>query len=253
LYIGKGDSLDFRDNSKGILEVWRFPYHQLDRWDGLHWNRRYCIGSDVSEGLGQSYSVAYVYDRRRQEMVARLRTNKVDAHQWADLLLTLSDYYNSASQENWQDGRDMSSSQKALVCVETTGAGQTTVKHMKDMGGNLYLQTIPDKATSEVVMRYGWHESNQAKYTLSEDLRAWFRTTPGTVFCQILVDECSTWIKHEGGKIGPEDDNKFGDCVIAAGLAIQADMFLESPPTKHKPPLTGWRAKQQEGRSAWAR
>ena len=41
----------------GIIEVWRHP-------ETVNLKYRYAIGSDVSEGLGESYSVAYVYDRR---------------------------------------------------------------------------------------------------------------------------------------------------------------------------------------------
>jgi hypothetical protein len=47
----------FEPADRGELEVWRYPYNLVEDWDGLMWKRRYCIGSDVSEGIGESYSV----------------------------------------------------------------------------------------------------------------------------------------------------------------------------------------------------
>ena len=42
-------------------------------------------GADVSEGLGKSYSVGYVIDRKHDELIARVRTNRLDAVQFAEV------------------------------------------------------------------------------------------------------------------------------------------------------------------------
>ena len=242
----KKGELEFKAQKKGILEVWRYPYYLEEGFNDTPWTVRYCIGSDVSEGLGQSYSVAYVYDRLINEFVARLRSNRVDAHTWAKQLWALSNYYrNAVPSDPWYV------TQPCLICVETTGAGQTTVKELKNLGANLYVELAAGKVGSEVTTRFGWHETNQKKHDLSEDLRNWYKTTTGRIYCPILIDESSTWIKHEGGKIGPED-GKFGDCVIGAGLTIQADYFMEGSPKEIPPPITGWRAGLNKGGSNWA-
>ena len=247
LQKNRDKEIEFAQVQKGILEVWRFPYHLVAGWDEIPWTKRYCIGSDVSEGLGQTYSVAYVYDRLLQELVARLRSNRIDAHTWANLLWQLSQYYCFG-----RPAGDWYEAENALICVETTGSGQTTVKRLEDLGANLYMQQTAPKAGSELTKRFGWHESNQAKHDLSEDLRNWFRHTKGRVYDQTLLDECGTWILHEGGRIGPEDETKLGDCVIGAGLAIQADYFMEGKPKQIDPPLAGWQARLKEGKqSAW--
>jgi hypothetical protein len=241
---------EFQPDPKGILEIWRYPYCFVDGWDGAWWSRRYCIGSDVSEGLGLSYSVAYVYDRLLGEVVARLRSNRVDAYQWADLLFELSKWYQNA--QAWHIGSV--DYQTALICAERTGAGQTTVKRLHELGAVQYAKEVPGTMGAPVTKELGWSETNQAKHNLSEDLRHWFKTTKGTVYCSHLIDEASTWIQAEGtNKLGPEEGH-FGDCVIAAGCAIQADHFIGSPPKKLRPPVTGWRAKldKGEGESVWA-
>ena len=243
------ENLEFHPDPKGILTIWRFPYHLVKGYDDVPWTDRYDIGSDVSEGLGQSYSVAYVYDRLKKEFVARIRSNRIDAHTWAKMLWDLSRFYNFGRPSGEWYVVD-----NALICVETTGAGQTTVDELSKLGANLYHEMSAPQAGKEVTKRFGWHETNQKKHDLSEDLRHWFRHTTGKVYCQVLIDECSTWIRHDNGQIGPEDDTRLGDCVIGAGLALQADIFMEGSPKQIKPPLEGWQKRFNEGaKSAWTR
>jgi hypothetical protein len=215
---------ELEEERGGIGELWRIPYHAEKDYDGQPWLRRYCIGSDVSEGLGLSYSVAYVLDRLHNEFVFRLRSNRVDAYTWAELLDRLSSYYD-----------------RALLCVERTGAGQTVVKKLMELGAPQYQRLIPGSASdNQVGMEIGWQENEQRKNDMSEDLRNWFATTTGTVYCPVLLDEAATWIKAEGSRrIGPEG-GKLGDCVIAAGMTIEASIFLGSSPEKTVAPITGW-------------
>lgn len=227
---------DFREKKGGPLTLWRYPYNQLEGYDNLPWLRRYCIGSDVSEGLGQSYSVAYVMDRLHDEFVCRLRSNRIDAYTWANLLHLLSLYYD-----------------RALVCVEVTGAGQTTVKRLAELKTPQYVRVEAGVNNPTPSHSYGWAETHQSKYELAGDLREWLRATQGAVYCSVLLDECSTFIRNETGKLGPEE-GKYSDTVIAAGLTLQASQFLGEKPKQVDAPVTGWRAQIREERkaSAWA-
>jgi hypothetical protein len=121
------------------------------------------------------------------------------------------------------------------------------------MEANLYVQMTLGKVGKEPTKRFGWHESNQAKFDLSEALRNHLKTEFNRVYCAILLDECATWVKHEGKvTIGPEDSTKFGDCVIAAGLVVQADLFMGGSPKQIQPPIEGWRKRiQDKGKSEW--
>ena len=205
---------------QGFLTIWRKPYHTEK--DSQLWVKRYAIGADISEGLGQSYSVAYVIDRKLDVLVARIRSNRLDAVEFADQLWWLSRYYNSSTRE----GEDCN----ALICCEVTGAGQTTVKELQKKGANQYVRLMPGKIAGVVTKQLGWHESEQAKHELCGDLKHWFRITAGGFYCPVLIDESSTTILHEGTRrIGPEDASKHWDCVVAAGCTIQASYFLGGP------------------------
>lgn len=207
-------NLQFEEAKSGILEVWEHPYDRLEGYDELSWSKRYAIGSDISEGLGESYSVAHVIDRLTDQIVCRMRSNRIDAHTWADRLYELSIYY---------DG--------ALICPERTGAGQTTVKRLIELNTNLYIRVKPDTTTGKLTKVFGWEESDRSKHELAGDLRHWLQVMTGTLFDAILVDECSTFIKTEAGPLDHEN-GKLSDCVISAGLAVQADKFLGEGPKK---------------------
>jgi hypothetical protein len=214
LVKNEASKITFEQSDRGILEVWEHPYDRVEDYDDLPWSKRYALGSDVSEGLGESYSVAHVIDRLTDQIVARMRSNRVDAHAWGDMLYDLSQYY---------DG--------ALICPERTGAGQTTVKRLIELRANMYIRMKPDSVTGKVGKVYGWEETDKSKHELAGDLRHWLRAMKGVMFDAILVDECSTFIKTEAGPLDHEQ-GKLSDCVISAGAAVQADKFLGEGPKK---------------------
>lgn len=221
----------FIQDKKGILEIWHYPYFLIEKWDSVYWTNRYCIGGDIGEGLGQTYSTWYVIDRYLDCIVARMRSNRVDAYQWANLGYMLSKYY-----------------EKALICPERDGAGQTTVKRLLDLDANLYLQIIPDKVGPGVTRNIGWsqHDRSDSKHELCGDLKTWLRRMKGTLYDATLIDECSTFIRHEGGKLGAEE-GKLDDCVIGAGCAVEASIFIGEKPETIKEGPTGWLKRHQAG------
>jgi len=229
----------FNNEQRGNLEVWRFPYYLIDKWDGLWWTDRYVIGSDISEGLGESYSVAYVMDRHLNELVARVRSRWIDAHKWGTLLYYLSLFYD-----------------KAMVVPERTGAGITSVKRLMNLNANLYTRLIPGKAGNPTTKEVGWSETHKTKHELCGDLKTWLGSvkTPA-IYCNLLIDECSTYIQDDIGRLDPEE-GKYGDCVIAAGCTVQGDLFIGKKPEVIDPGPTGWLKEWQEAnqeQSNWAR
>ena len=242
----KTKDIEFVEDPKGILEIWRWPYYLVDDWDGVYWMRMYAVGSDVSEGLGKSFSVGYVINRKIDELVARLRSNRIDAHEWGTQLDLLAKWYSSAHDHTGK--RD-----DALICAERTGAGITTVKRLETLESNQYVREIPGKMGMSMTKEYGWSETQAAKYDLLGDLKSWFKLTKGGFYCPLLIDEASTTIRHENGRLEPEDDTKLFDCVIAAGCTIQASHFIGEGAKKIIPPVTGWRARiAREKETNWA-
>jgi hypothetical protein len=210
-----------------IFTLWRYPYFLTSGWNGEYWANRYAMGSDVSEGQGRSYSVAYVIDRLIDEFVCRIRSNRVDAVDWAKYLNTLSEYY-----ANYHYGDTLHSirRERAMICVERTGAGLTTVKELEKVGANQYVRQLYGKRGDSTTDMIGWHEDQQAKHLLCGDLKNWYRTCRGHVYDATLLDESSTTIEHEDGRrIGPEKGEE-RDCVVAAGCTVQASLQLGGPP-----------------------
>jgi hypothetical protein len=246
--------VEFVEDNSGPVTVWRYPYFLVKRWDSIYWTGRHAIGSDVSEGLGGDYSSAYVMDRKIDELVAKLSSNRIDAVEWAEQLRLLSLYY--------CDWRDISQGEKfqvarttSLTCVEITGSGQTTVKELIKKRVNQYVRMVPDVVGSGLTKQYGWPETQQAKYELAADLKQWFRSSRGTIYDAQLIDQASIFIRHENGRLGNEEGaGKHDDDVIAAGLTIQASLQLGEKPERIIPPLTGWRARMVPGKgeTVWA-
>jgi len=232
----KTREVSFQIQQNGIVELWRFPYFLVKGWDELHWERRYCLGSDVSEGLGLTYSIGYVMDRILDELVCKVRSNRLDAHTWAEQLAMASDYY-----------------ERGLITVERTGAGQTTVKRLEELKANQSVRISPGKVGGGITTDLGWHESRESKHELCGDLRRWLKEMKGTVWDAELLGQCQTWIEDEIGRLGPEE-GKLGDCVMAAGCTIQAHQQL-GVPKKLAPEVTGWLKRWQEEKQggAWAR
>jgi hypothetical protein len=232
--------LDFEENARGTLEVWRWPYYLLEDWNNNKWERRYAIGADVAEGLGGDYSVAYVYDRYLDEIGARYRSNRMDADKFGQYLQMLSKYYD-----------------KALIAVERNGAGITTIKRLQALSANQYVRLTPGKIGKAVTKEYGWLATggvNGSKWELCGDLRTWFAKTKGSIYCPILIDEASVFIKYENGTLGAEE-GKHDDCVIAAGLMLQASVFVGDKAKEIKPKYYGWRERLAADRakgSVWA-
>ena len=243
---GHAAGVEFEEDKKGIVEIWRYPYHLVEGWDGVYWTDRYAAGSDVSEGLGQSNSVAYVIDRSLDELVCKVCSNRLDAVEWAEQCKLLTEYYCSATDES-------GTPKDALICVERTGAGQTTVKELSKVNANQYVREVTGKIGSGMTKEFGWHESEQSKHLLCGDLKAWFRNTTGGFYDGQLIDEASTTIKYEGSnRIGPED-GKMWDTVVSAGCAIQASMFVARMPMRLEPKEETWLDRlQREGGSNWA-
>ncbi|MGD0278253.1 MAG: hypothetical protein ABSC11_02980 [Smithella sp.] len=228
--------LELVEQPDGIIELWRWPYFLTDEWDRCHWKYRYCIGSDISEGLKQDYSVAYVYDRFKKEFVARMRTNAIDSYQWGNKLFNLSRYY-----------------ENALIVPERNGAGITTIDRLITLKANLYVKEKVDGIGKLITKQYGFLETTEAKQLVCGSLKSYLAQHK-PVYCRHLLAECSTFIKDEEKEKLGADSGFHDDCVIAAALALHGDFYL--PKCEKIPlPVSGWRrmlADERKKGEIWA-
>ncbi|MEN6423304.1 MAG: hypothetical protein ABFD76_15295 [Smithella sp.] len=230
------------ESPTGIIEVWKYPYFLTDKWDKHHWTYRYCIGSDIGEGLGGDYSVAYVFDRHLRLFVTRMVSNKIDSHRWGDKLHNLSLFY-----------------ENALIVPERNGAGITTMNRLIDLKANIYVKSVVATIGKQTTKQYGWQETHDSKQSLCGGLKAYLneRDNHGqrknTIFCKALLDEAAVFIKdEEKDKLGAEE-GCHDDHVIAAALCIEGDNYLPKC-EKIVKPRTGWRERMaaEKKESAWA-
>ncbi|HPJ97015.1 MAG TPA: hypothetical protein PK022_06865 [Syntrophales bacterium] len=243
--ITREKEIEFADGKNGILEVWRHPYFRLEKWDKRKWKYRYCIGSDISEGLGvegagtkdpHDYSVAYVYDRELKQFVARMRSKTINSHTWGDRLFDLSRYY-----------------ENALIVPERNGAGITTIDRLITLKANIYVREKVNEIGKQITKQYGFLETTEAKQLICGTLKSYL-ATKRPVYCRHLLSECATFIKDEEKEKLGADEGFHDDCVIAAALALHGDFYL--PKCEKIPePMTGWRAQREKERKAkgvWA-
>ena len=228
----------FVQDERGIWEFWRFPYRLHPDWsDGndSHWLDRYCVGTDLSQGLGQDYSVAYVMDRLDQDIVARCRSNRLDEDEWGYELHKAVTFYKD------QD-------QGALVIPARRGA-TNAIKRLEKLGhSNFYVRQVPDVVGNGMTKQIGFLETEDSKKELVGDLRTYLRTTKARVYDAVLLDECSTYIRHDNGKLGAEEGHH-DDCVVSAACAVQGDLWLERRPRQVPRDDTPYWLKKMRGRA----
>lgn len=181
-------------HSRGELLV----YRKLDREES------YFIGADVAQGGAHKdadFSVACVMDSdRRQVAVWR---GQVDPDYFAYVLGSLGRRYNNA-----------------LLIVENNnhGAGTITTLSRYMTYPNLFQEVIVDKVTDKETTRLGFNTNVKSKPLIVDKLRACLRKGEVDVVDKMTLDELTTYIITESGKM-EADSGSHDDTVIALCLA----------------------------------
>lgn len=172
----------FTDHPKGLLHLW-IPLSADERPPR---DRHYVIGADISAGTGASNSVASVADRETGEKVAVLRTPVMRPHPFAELVVALGRFFNTAY----------------LVWDASGPTGATFTKVILDAGyGNIYYRRYEKKVSRKISDEPGYAMNPQARAAVFEDYRAKLsdhafinRSAPG-------LDECLQFIRRPDGGI----------------------------------------------------
>jgi len=148
------------EDLEGILQIWKYPEP----------NRYYVIGADISEGVGQDWTVVQVWLAPQNpgdipEQVAKLRSNSIDTDDAALQIFMLGFLYNTA-----------------LVGVERNGPGLSVLGFLeRGLSGypqtsegypNLYYHTITDKTIVEHTNRLGWLTGPTSKKIMLAGLKS---------------------------------------------------------------------------------
>ncbi len=234
------DELVFEESKRGFMTVWRDPV--IEEWDNRH-----VIFSDVSEGLDQTASVAYLFDRVEEEFVAKMSSAGLDADEWGKELVKLA---------KWCGGWP-------IICPELSGAGQTTVIALKkEKYPRIYRHREVGRSKNIITAKFGMPQTHDNKKKLSFALRAYLRETEKQVPDSELIDQCATYIRLPNGHYGKEDETKRDDCVVAAGGTILIHNILPQPKkvtkrdriSTYTPPPSSWRERmgiEKGARDPW--
>lgn len=211
----------FVEGARGGLQVWEEPDAGTN----------YVIGADVAMGYkGGDYSVAIVLDDMRR-VVARYRSHVHPAY-YAEILKDLGEWYGTAR----------------IIC-ENNGHGILTCNKLGQELAypNFYTEETVDKITKEFKRKLGFTTNVQTKPFIIDELRAVIVDGKITIPDRTILDELSTYVVDENGKMGAEGgtdahgEKLHDDLVMALALAnhihedrftpitVTDDFYIEAP------------------------
>jgi len=181
----------FKGNSG--LTFWRHPEA----------GKRYFLGVDVAEGIGEDASCIEIVDVDGYQC-AELLSNTIKPYRLAEILLELARYYNSGH-----------------CVIEKASAGHVVVDKMRNEYHypNLYKSKQYD-VTGRVKRKPGWETTPRSRPIMLTDFSEAFDKGEIWINSKVLYSQMKLFISKEGGRV--EHTGRTGDdAVIAFALALQ--------------------------------
>lgn len=182
-------------NHKRCLTIWRLPEKK----------RRYYLGVDTAEGLGDSndYSVITVIDDTGFQC-AEWRSNKVKPYIFAELVRDIGNFYN-----------------KGLLVVEKLSAGHTVVDklHSDFHYVNMYKYKSYDEKSGKRKRKIGWETNKVSKPMMISNLQETFETGVVIVNSKTLLEEMKLFQLYGDKMQAPPGQHD--DCVMAMAMAVE--------------------------------
>lgn len=165
----------------------------------------YCVGIDVSEGVGGDYSVATFWDRKTGEEVAMFR-GQIPPDRFGVKLNEWGRRYN-----------------KAMLVVEVNNHGLTTLTALRNLiYPSLYMRPVKMEALSAGFSdRLGWRTTKITRPILLDDLGKHLREESIIIHSKKLLDEMSVFVYDDDGNM-MSSGGFTDDCIFAAGIGLQA-------------------------------
>ncbi len=192
----------FQVDAKGYLKIWQFPEP----------GKKYVIGADVAEGLGNGdYSAAHVLDVKNMEVAAEMHL-RIDPDLFGVELCKLGHYFNGA-----------------LLGVERNNHGLTTLTTLRQGHPiytgvkpyhNLYFEETVDYANNKATHRFGWSTNLKTRPLAIDDCSRVIRERLIGLPSKETVEECMSFVIDYKGKAAAAP-GQYDDRVMALAIAIQ--------------------------------
>ncbi|MGU9539338.1 phage terminase large subunit family protein [Clostridium tepidum] len=194
-YIKKENIIDLPSSLKGLYGRSFFIY-QIPKA-----GKRYYIGCDLSEGVGQDYSVIEVLDKNG-EQVAEFYNNKIKPYKMSEIINCIGHYYNYA-----------------LLTIEKASGGHSVIERLRyDLK---YMNMTKYKSYDQfnkLIWNVGFDTNSKTKSLIINDLIELFEKNQLKINSERLLQEMQVFVS-ENGKMGAISGSH-DDSVMAMALAI---------------------------------
>lgn len=199
----------------------------------------FTISADISTGMGQSNSVATIFDNLTGRQVAEYCSNRIPPAEFADLCLALCWFFHEAIL-NWETNGS------------TGGAFSKKVYERRYM--NYYKRPVvwKNQLRRAAVTAPGWQSTKDSKGEAFEEFDEGIRKGAVIIRAEEVRAECVKY-SYEGNRIvhtGTGEGNDHGDRVVSAAigyLAMKAHQVKgDSSAVAPKEGTMGWRMRQSE-------
>jgi hypothetical protein len=207
------------------LKVWELPIKRQPGVDGPHYDAKYVIGVDVSEGKlnkesrkkENDYSVIDVMKASNLQTVARWRGH-IDPDLLGGVVNSIGRFYNNA-----------------LVGVEVNNHGLTTVQSLRNKSyPNLYMrENNEEHRFQERTSLMGWRTDKKTKKIIIDNLAQAIREGDIIDLDVIFIRECMTYIRDDQGYTNAQE-GQFDDTVMAKAIALKLSDYESIDTTELK-------------------
>lgn len=175
------------------LSIWKLPAK----------DKKYYIGVDTGEGLGEDYSVISVIDEDAFQC-AEWRSNLIKPYEFAELVYKMALLYN-----------------KGLLVIEKASAGHTVVDKVSHEHRYINIfkyKEYDQKSGKKGIREPGWKTTEKSKPIMISDMQEWFETGQCLVNSKDLLNEMKLFQKVDNSMKAVSGHD---DTVMAFAMAIQ--------------------------------
>lgn len=163
---------------------------------------KYYIGCDLSEGVGQDYSVIEVFNKDG-EQVAEFYNNKLKPYEMAEIINAIGHYYN-----------------KGLITVEKASGGHSAIERLRYEYHYMNMSKYKSYDNfNRLVWQVGFDTNNKTKSLIINDFVELFETGQLKINSRRLLQEMKIYEISENGRMGASGTGH-DDTVMATALAI---------------------------------